>query len=58
MKTRTTRMGVVLVVSLLAVVLPQQNTLGEVINTEGTGDASMRDITLSGIEVKSRLFPG
>lgn len=51
-------MGVVLVVSLLAVVLPQQNTLGEVINTEGTGDASMRDVTLSGIEVKSRLFPG
>ena len=38
----------VLVASLLAVVLPQQNALGEVIITEGTGDASLRDITLSG----------
>ena len=50
-------MGVVLVVSLLAVVLPQQNALGEIINTEGTGDASIRDITLSGIELNPAFSP-
>ena len=57
MRTKMLRIGMGLVASLLAVVLPQQNALGEVINTEGTGDASLRDIPLSGIELSPVFSP-
>lgn len=40
-----------LAIGILAVILPQQNTMGQVIKTDGTGDATLSALTLSGIEL-------
>ena len=65
MKTKTYRIGMVLVASLLAVVLPQQNARGDiidpsVIDTPGvreSGDATLSDLRLSGITLTPAFSP-
>ncbi len=46
-----------LATGMLAVVLPQQNAMGQVINTDGIGDTTLSDLRLSGVTLTPAFSP-